>query len=181
MDHCNGTGATTPGAKTFLSDNTGIYSVLWRVFVFQELRIEPNETDEFSHCFPFEIESHFYFPVSSEEVTGKQSRSVNLLSFPPNESLSSARGVASVASVPSPGHGAMVTSPPHLATWGPLQWPLLTCAWGTGWGPEIALQPFNKSCPSSEYINFSLSRGGVTCHHCLPWKPVKDVFSPLGN
>ena len=120
MDHCNGTGATTPGAKTFLSDNTGIYSELWRVFVFQELTIEHIETDEFSHCFPFEVESQLYFPVSSEEVTGKQSRSVNLLSFPPNESLSSARGVASVASVACLSwpwcNGHLTSSPGHMGS-----------------------------------------------------------------
>ena len=135
--------------------------------MFQELRIEPIETNEFSHCFPFEVESQFYFPVSSEEVTGKQSRSVNLLSFPPNESLSSARGVASVASVACLSwpwcNGHLTSSPGHMGSFAVASADLCM-----GAGPEIALQPFNKSCPSSEYINFSLSRGGVTCHHCLP-------------
>ena len=175
MDHCNGTGATTPGAKTFLSDNTGIYSELRRVCVFQEVIIEPIETDEFSIVSHLKLNPSFISPWAlrrwRESSLGQSTCSVSR-----QMSLSPLHGGWPVCPLP-----AMVQWSPHLLTWphgvlcSGLCWP------GHGTGPEIALQPFNKSCPSLEYFNFSLCRGGVTCHHRLPWKPVKDVFSPLGN
>ena len=130
-----------------------------------------------------QVESQFYFPVSSEEVTGKQfpglswPRSVTCAQFPAKWAASlHCRGGDQGDQGGPPGHGAMVTSPGHIGSFAVASADLCM---GHRRGPEIALQPFNKSCPSLEYINFSLclSQGGVTCHE----KPVKDVFSPLGN
>ena len=180
MDHCNGTGATTPGAKTFLSDNTGIYSEFWPVF--PEMRIDQWELGLLSHLNLSIVSMPSWVPVLfPRELWGGDGKAVPWSLLAPvshlrpvsrqMSCLSSARGVARVALL------AMVQwSPGHMGSFAVASADLCM---GHRRGPEIALQPFNKSCPSSEYINFSLclSQGGVTCHE----KPVKDVFSPLGN
>ena len=106
---------------------------------------------------------YFYFPVS--ELWGGDGKAVP---------WSLRRGQSTCSQFPAkwvcsplhggwpvwPGHGAMVTSssPGHMGSYA-------VASTDLGMGEEIALQPFNKSCPSLEYINFSLYRRcRVTCH-----------------
>ena len=124
---------------------------------------KPLWSTEFSHRGDAKLTTFISPWVNSEEVTGKQFPGLSVAvsqpapSFPPNEFalLCTGGGQCGLAMVQwSPPH----SSPGHMGSYA-------VASTDLGMGEEIALQPFNKSCPSLEYINFSLYRRcRVTCH-----------------